>query len=306
MTAADPSAANVFSPIKTSPHGRLRLETRGDVDGVADDAVLAVAAPPTHDADEDLAAVHADPEAGPARVVTCNLGSSSLQLECRLRGARGVIGRVTCLVEDDHQLVSDDLMDVAAHLLHQRENAVEVGVQHRGHLGRIVLLAEARETREVGQQHAHLLRTGERLVEVERAEALLVPLGPGGECDREECREHQYVPLPPGEVPVARPGDRDHRLREQRERDGEGEHEARATSPVEPDEAHGRERIERDPERREHELPAVELLLRERAVEGRELCERDQRPERHGGDEGAEERALLPHDRQRALAAQLA
>ena len=58
-------------------------------------------------------------------------------------------------------------------------------------------LGEAREAREIGQENAYLPRPGERLVEVERAESLLVPLGSGDEGDEEEGAEHQHVPLPP-------------------------------------------------------------------------------------------------------------
>jgi hypothetical protein len=73
----------------------------------------------------------------------------------------------------------------------------------------------------------------EGLLEVQGAEALLVPLLPRAATDEPEGHEHEDVPLPPGDPPVDREGDDDHRRREQRERDRDGEDE-RGRAPVQP------------------------------------------------------------------------
>src|SRR6185503_12970627 len=75
--------------------GRRRgLQPRREVDGVAHDAVLAVAARPAHDAGQDFAAVHPGAETGPVRVRLRHLGGRRLEGE---RGA-GRASRVVVLV----------------------------------------------------------------------------------------------------------------------------------------------------------------------------------------------------------------
>ena len=102
-----------------------------------------------------------------------------------------MFGIVAAPAEDDHQLVPGDLVDVAARALHQRDEPLEVGIEHGRDLGRVVALREAREPLEVGEEHAHVLRARERLVEVEGAEALFVPLRARGMPDHEERAEHE-------------------------------------------------------------------------------------------------------------------
>ena len=107
----------------------------------------------------------------------------------------------------------------------------------------IVLLRVAGEAFEVCEDDAHVLRPSERLVQIERAEALLVPFASRRLPDHEERAEHQHVPLPPGQLPVARPGDDDHRLRQERKGEREREHEALGPSPVEAHVAERREAV---------------------------------------------------------------
>ncbi len=146
----------------------------------------------------------------------------------------------------------------------------EVRVQHRRDLVGVVLLGEAREAREVGEHDAHVLRAGERLVEVEGAEALLVPLRPRDERDEQERREHEDVPLPPRDLPVPRPRDDDHRLGEEHEREREGEDEALLAPAVEPEEPERGDPVERDADRGE-ERAASRRAPRRRA--GRRAAE---------------------------------
>src|SRR4029078_9183024 len=140
----------------------------------------------------------------------------------------------------------------------------------------------------------------ERLVEIEGAEALLVPLGPREERDEQERREHEDVPLPPGDLAVPRIRDDHHRLGEQHESEGEGEHEPLLASTVEPEEAERGDAEERAADRGEDELPAVELLGEEWIVERRELGERDNRPGGDDHDENANERRRGAENRLRA------
>ena len=76
------------------------------------------------------------------------------------------------------------------------------------------------------------------------------------------------MPLPPGDLPVARPGDHDHRLGEEREREDEREQEACRPTPVEPEVAERGQRVERETDRGERQLPAVELLGGEGLLSG--------------------------------------
>ncbi len=148
------------------------------------------------------------------------------------RNAWSLDGRV--LAEDDHELVADDLVHLAAGALHERDDRLEVRVEHRGDLVGRVPLRVLGVAREVGEDDAHLARAGERLVEVERAEPLLVPLRARDERDEQERAEHEDVPLPPRDLPVPGPRDDDHRLCEQHEREREREHEPLLPPPVEP------------------------------------------------------------------------
>ena len=151
-------------------------------------------------------------------------------------------------------------------------------------------LGEGRIAGEVGEDDAHLAGAGERLVEVERAVALLVPLRPGDDGDQDERGKHEQVPLPPRELPVARPCDHDHRLGEESERESESEHEPLLPPTMDAQEAEGGDPEERDPQRREEDLPAVQLLGGERVVERGDLEEREGGPDEDARHHDADER----------------
>jgi hypothetical protein len=134
------------------------------------------------------------------------------------------------------------------------------------------------EALEVGEKDADLARGGKRLVQVQRAEALLVPLAAGGDGDRDEGDQHQHVPLPPRGVPVAGPGDHEHCLGEERERERDAQEERCSAPLVEPEVADGRGGVEDDADRGEGDLPAVQLLFAELAGERADSGERDGGP----------------------------
>src|SRR5438105_2761043 len=85
---------------------------------------------------------------------------------------------------------------------------------------------------------------------------------------RGEAQQHQQVPLPPGGAPVSRPDDHEHRFGEQRERERHPEEDERTATQVEAQVADGRRRVEDDARGGERHLRAVELLRRERRVQG--------------------------------------
>jgi hypothetical protein len=221
-----------------------------------------------------------------------------LELERCPGGPRGVVGQVAVLVEDRHHRVADDLVHHAAVALQQRHEPAEVAVQHRRHAGGGRLLGEGREALQVGEENAGLARLRERLVEVEWAEALLVPLTACADCDREEGDQHQQVPLPPRDAPVPRPRDHEHRLGEQRERQRDSEQELRAAAPVEVEVADRSGRVEHDADGRERDLPAVQLLGAELARQGLDPRERDRSP---AGEERGERGDQQPRPVQHPL-----
>ena len=63
---------------------------------------------------------------------------------------------VACHVEDRHDRVARELLDLAAGPVDRRDDRRPVLVEHLDDLGGAVPLAERRERREVGEQHAHL------------------------------------------------------------------------------------------------------------------------------------------------------
>ena len=77
---------------------RDALEPGGEVDGVADEPVLAVAALRADHRGDHLAAVHADAEARPLGPVGGDLGRLALEGERRARGEQrhGPAGRRSC------------------------------------------------------------------------------------------------------------------------------------------------------------------------------------------------------------------
>ena len=211
-------------------------------------------------------------------MVRGDLGRGGLEGECRAHRAGRVVGLVAALVEDHHHRVADDLVHDAAVLLEQRHELPEVAVQHRRHPRRGRPLREGREALQVGEQDRRLAGVRKRLVEVERAEPLLVPLAARADGDRDERGQHQQVPFPPRGVPVASPRDHEHRLGQERERESDAEQELRAAALVEAEVADCRGRIEHDPDYGQRDLPAVELLGVELARERPQLRERDRRP----------------------------
>jgi len=132
----------VSAPTTTFPTGASASRRAGEVDGVADHAVLAMAARAADEAGEDLAAVDRGAETWPVGVGRRHLGRPGLELERRSRRPRGMVRLVAALVEDDHHRVPDDLVDDAAMLLQQRHQPSEVAVQHRGDARRLRLLRE--------------------------------------------------------------------------------------------------------------------------------------------------------------------
>ena len=104
------------------------------------------------------------------------------------------------------------------------------------------------------------------------------------------------MPFPPRQLPVPRPRDDHHGFGQQRECEGEREDEAGAAAAIEEDETQRGEPVQREADRREDELPAVELLGGERVVERRELGERDDRPQDHQRDKSSKERIRVPDD----------
>ena len=87
----------------------------------------------------------ADPEARPVRVRGARPApAASWSASAGAGRALGVVGLVAARVEGDHQRVADEPVDLAAVLLdHRRDRDLEVGVQHRRDLVRVVPLGEA-------------------------------------------------------------------------------------------------------------------------------------------------------------------
>ena len=144
--------------------------------------------------------------------------------------------------------------------------------------------------------------TGQGGLEVEAAEragerAAPSVLGPRAERDRQERDEHQHVPQPPAQLPVAAQGNRQHGLAEQghRDRDGQDEHAA----PLEV-EAGGAERREAEQRHAGDGQPgewAGGLGRRERSVQRGNRRERHAGPEEHQSkDEPEQERTQAQHD----------
>ena len=120
-----------------------------------------------------------------------------------LEGDGGVgcpLWMVVGALEDRHHGIADQAIDVAAVTLDGGDRSLEIGIEHARHLLGPARLREGGESLEIGEENGHL---GLGSIEIERAEALLVPLAVGAECDYGERDQHQHVPLPPRELPVA-------------------------------------------------------------------------------------------------------
>ena len=89
----------------------------------------------TDDTRVHLAAVHTYAESRPGWWPFGGRLRGSLQEQARARRADRVIGLVA-FPEDDHEFVADDLVHLATGALHQRDDPLEVRVEHRGDLRR--------------------------------------------------------------------------------------------------------------------------------------------------------------------------
>jgi hypothetical protein len=227
-----------------------------------------------------------------------------LQLERGADGDERVVGLVAALVEDGEDLVADEVLHLALERVgdHRRQLA-EVGHHHRVHGLGPARLRERREAREVGEQDADVAVAGQRLVQVEGAEALLVPLRVRGGGDRGEADRHQRVPLPPAQPPArgkAHDG-HDQRLGEQRERERHGERELRTPARPHPVVGDGRVAVRGHAEQREDGQRQRDVLRADAVLERRELGHRHGGP---GGDHAEHEpgqRARVADDAQRGV-----
>src|SRR6266536_1465197 len=146
---------------------RLAFDAGGNVDGVADDGV-GPAAFGAEQADRGDTAVDADAEGRPVGVCRLHGRGGLLQRQSRRGSPGGVVGLVAALVEGDHQRVADDPVHVPAMpSYHWRYDDLEVRVEHRSDLGRVVVLGEAGETLQVGEQHAQLPAPRHRVLQIE-------------------------------------------------------------------------------------------------------------------------------------------
>ena len=105
-------------------------------------------------------------------------------------------------------------------------------------------------------------------------------LGPRPERDRQERDEHQHVPRPPAELPVAADRDREHCLAQQDHRHGDSQDEDPATLEVEAERTEGGERVEPTAGDREERQRTGGFGRGKRAVERWQRRERDERPRR--------------------------
>ena len=151
---------------------------------------------------------------------------------------------------------------------------------------------------EIREEDAQRLAAAERPVLVEvgedlRARSLALPLAPDAPGDDRVGGEHEEVPLPPGRVPVAGDGHREHRLGEQDPAGRDGERDRRPPLREQPSVAVRGVPVEDgadDPERDER---IARRLGGDGVVEGRQRAQRDDRPgDERGADAAQEERAV--------------
>ena len=171
------------------------------------------------------------------------------------------------------------------------------------HLGRAVRLRERREPGQVCEEDSDLLVAAQRLVEVERAEALLVPLAPRRPADRDEADHHQPVPLPPRELPAGREREHrdDERLGEQRERERDGEREPAAAPRVDAEVRDRRVGVGDDARRAEGGERRGHVGRLDRLAQRLELRERDDGPRDDHREHDPEQPAAAPDDPERGL-----
>ncbi len=88
-------------------------------------------------ANHHLAAVHADAQMRPARMLLDESCHGTLQGERRARSPQRVIGLIAPAVERGDDPVADELLDLAAEPTgEQRRRSAPVRIQHRRDLGR--------------------------------------------------------------------------------------------------------------------------------------------------------------------------
>src|SRR5215213_3671864 len=218
-------------------------------------------------------------------MILCDPRRGRLQCEPGAGSAMGMIGLITALVEGDHQGVPDNPVDVAPVLSHHgRHGDREVLVEHPCHLAGLVALGEGGEALEVGEQDADIPCPGTGLWQVQLSKTLLVPGDTRTDRDQSEGCQHQHVPLPPGQVPIARESHRHHRFSEQDEGRCHGEQHHGVVATPEVEIAHGARPVQ---QHRRHGKPEGKALHQlRRPIEWRQRRDRPGCPQQHHADEG--------------------
>jgi hypothetical protein len=143
-----------------------RLDPGGDVDGVADDAVVEAAAAADR-AGHHPARVDADADREQAGVAVID---DLRHLHRAAHGAIGVVGVALGRPEDREQPVADELVDVTTVTGDDRDHGLELGVEPGYELLRVRLCGEAGEVPHVAEEDGDVnleaLR-GEAVAEVE-------------------------------------------------------------------------------------------------------------------------------------------
>ena len=105
-------------------------------------------------ADDGRSAVHTDPEDRPIWVRRRDRAAGRDDCQRGGGGPSGVIGLIALGVEDRHDAIPGELLDDATGREDHRYDRRPVLVEHRDHIGRLARLAERRERRKVGEEHA--------------------------------------------------------------------------------------------------------------------------------------------------------
>ena len=133
------------------------LQARRDVDRVAADHELP--ARRRLPAGDDLAGVHADPQADLGAVLAAHAVREGCESRmCRQRRANRALRIILVRLrdpEDREESVADELLGRAAELLHFGVQQGEEVALERAHVFRIEVLSERRRAGEVGEEHGH-------------------------------------------------------------------------------------------------------------------------------------------------------
>ena len=145
------------------------------------------------------------------------------------------------------------------------------------------------------------LDPGQRRLEIQPPErggqrAAAAVLGSCAEGDRRKCDEHQNVPFPPADVPIAAEDDGHHRLAEEHQRDADREHDDAATLAIEVERPPRRERVERDADGGQCTERTEGLGSRRRSLKRRQVGQRNDAPDDHEPDETAEHQGASAQD----------